>query len=178
MLEDPIWICNYRFDMAYPSRPLADRFWEKVIKADGGCWNWVGARQQFGYGTIFVQKIAGKTVLDRAHRVSWKLHNGEIPLGIFVLHHCDNPRCVRPDHLYLGTVQDNTDDRQSRNRWKRIKPHDQWGEKNPNAILSDKQVAAMLEELSLGGRPVSVARKYGIKYQTLWAIRRRKTPGH
>jgi hypothetical protein len=110
--------------------------------------------------------------------VSWQLHNDEIPPELFVLHRCDNPSCVRPDHLYLGTAQDNARDCHARDRWRRTKPHDQWGEKNPNSILTDEQVAEMLAELEAGGKPVSVARKYGIQYKTLWAIRRRKAPSH
>jgi hypothetical protein len=91
-----------------------------------------------------------------------------------VLHRCDNPGCVRPAHLFLGTQADNIKDMHAKGRW-RYTPRDQSGERNPNAILSNAEVTAMLTELAAGGRPVSVARKYGIEYRTLWAIRRRKT---
>jgi hypothetical protein len=161
------------FDMAYKARPMADRFWEKVDKTKD-CWVWTAARQSFGYGKFITKK--GTSPVG-AHRLAYELEVGPIPEGKLVLHHCDNPPCVKPDHLYIGTVQDNVRDRQERGRWKRIKPHDQWGEKNPNAILSDVEVAAMLADFANGGRPVSVARKYGIQYRTLWAIRRRKAPG-
>lgn len=87
------------------SRPVADRFWEKVTKGDG-CWEWQGARIPHGYGNMTVPDHGH----DYAHRISWQLHNGEIPAGLWVLHHCDNPPCVRPDHLFLGTAQDNVDD--------------------------------------------------------------------
>jgi hypothetical protein len=160
-------------DMAYKAALKTERFWAKVDKTEN-CWLWTASRQSFGYGTFMLTK--GK--FARAHRFSWELHNGPIPEGLFVLHHCDVPWCVNPDHLYLGTNRDNARDRKERGRWKRIKPHDQWGEKNPSAILSDLQVAAMLADLANGGRPVSVARKYGIQYRTLWAIRQRKAPGY
>lgn len=95
------------------------RFWEKVDKTDG-CWNWIAARGSVrektpGYGHF---GYLGKTHL--AHRLSWKIHFGEIPAGIFVLHKCDNPGCVRPDHLFLGTHADNMADAKTKGRM--IKP--------------------------------------------------------
>ena len=84
-------------------RPIQDRFWEKVTKSDG-CWLWIACKS-YSYGKI---NIDGKRVL--AHRVSWELANGHIPEGMLVLHHCDVPACVRPDHLYLGSKSDNMND--------------------------------------------------------------------
>lgn len=92
-------------------RPLADRFWEKVRKTDG-CWEWLAYTCKFGYGRI--GGVRGQ-VLD-AHRVSWELHNGPIPEGICVLHHCDNPPCTNPDHLFLGTLSDNLADMYAKGR--------------------------------------------------------------
>ncbi len=82
------------------------RFWRHVTKGPS-CWEWHGAgsRGVHPYGTFGVQ---GATV--RAHRFSWELHAGKIPEGIYVLHRCDNPRCIRPDHLFLGTQADNVAD--------------------------------------------------------------------
>ena len=90
--------------------PLEQRFWSRVIKADG-CWQWTGPTFPFGHGSISAH---GKTT--RAHRVSWELHNGPIPVGMHVLHKCDNPPCVNPEHLYLGTNVENTRDRDARRR--------------------------------------------------------------
>ncbi len=159
--------------MAYKARPIADRFWEKVKKTRG-CWLWTASKQAAGYGSFVVHK--GDSPVG-AHRLSYELEIGSIPTGMQVLHRCDNPSCVRPSHLFLGTQRDNMRDMRTKGRW-RYKPRDQSGERNPNAILSDAQVAAMLGELVAGGRPVNVARKYGIQYRTLWAIRRRKTVSH
>lgn len=78
--------------------PIADRFWAKVKKTEG-CWEWTGALTYRGYGTIY--QTAPRTKAP-AHRVSWELHNGPIPEGMFVCHHCDHRKCVRPDHLFLG----------------------------------------------------------------------------
>lgn len=156
--------------MPYKARPVADRFWEKVDKS-GECWTWTAAKYPSGYG-IFVTRKGDSP--EGAHRVAFRLAIGDIPEGMQVLHRCDNRACVRPTHLFVGTQLDNMRDMQSKGRW-RYKPRDQSGERNPNSILSDTQVARMLAELARGKGPVSVARKYGIQYKTLWAIRRRKT---
>lgn len=99
-----------RFILGHAARrPLDQRFWAMVEKTET-CWLWLGGAID-GYGTITEE---GRTV--RAHRVSYKLHVGPIPTGLFVLHHCDVPSCVNPDHLFLGTHSDNMKDRQMKGR--------------------------------------------------------------
>lgn len=83
---------------------LATRFWAKVEKGDG-CWNWTAANVR-GYGRISINNR-----MFRAHRVSYEMHRGPIPEGLEICHRCDNPRCVRPDHLFVGTRSDNIRDR-------------------------------------------------------------------
>ncbi len=87
-----------------------ERFFQKVSKTDN-CWLWLANKDNDGYGRI---KIKGKTLL--AHRVSWNIHFGQIPEEMNVLHRCDNPPCVNPLHLFLGTVLDNVRDRDSKGR--------------------------------------------------------------
>lgn len=89
----------------YNRGEVETRFWARILKSSG-CWVWQGCRQYPGYGRM---GLPGKKV-EYAHRVSWTLHYGEIPVGLRVLHKCDNPPCARPDHLFLGTQADNLAD--------------------------------------------------------------------
>ena len=93
--------------------PLSERFWRHVDQS-GDCWVWTGSLTNGGYGHLGLGGRDGGT--DRAHRVSWRLHFGEIPSGLWVLHKCDNPPCVRPEHLFLGTHDDNMRDCVSKSR--------------------------------------------------------------
>lgn len=86
---------------------VEDRFWSNVDRT-GDCWIWIGSRLPSGYG-----RIGGR---GYAHRVSWALANGPIPAGMCILHRCDNPPCVNPSHLWIGTVADNMHDRDRKGR--------------------------------------------------------------
>lgn len=89
--------------------PLIERFWGFVRMwslTNPGCFEWAGYLQTDGYGTFY----PGDKASSLAHRTSWEIHNGPIPEGLFVLHKCDNPKCVNPDHLFLGSQQENVDD--------------------------------------------------------------------
>lgn len=95
--------------------PLETRFWSKVAKSTGdGCWLFTGAINSRGYGVINRGEGRGRNVL--AHRLSWRLAHGNIPDGKLVLHTCDVRNCVRPDHLWLGTSEQNTRDMLSKGR--------------------------------------------------------------
>jgi hypothetical protein len=102
-------------------RPLAEHFWLKVDRNGPihpvlltQCWNWTARRGRGGYGRITLSRpTRGQTV---AHRVAWELTNGPIADGLRVLHHCDNPACCNPSHLFLGTILDNNRDRDKKGR--------------------------------------------------------------
>ena len=101
------------------------------IDQESGCWLWTGTCNPAGYGTI------GKDRRERlAHRVSWELHRGPIPDGLSVCHHCDVPRSVNPDHLFVGTDADNMAD-----KTRKMRQH--WGEKKPTSKLTEGQVRAI-----------------------------------
>lgn len=92
------------------------RFWSRVDRSGGerSCWPWIGYRDKWGYGgfTRFRKLLA--------HRVAWTIANGPIPDDMLVLHHCDNPPCCNPGHLFVGTHQDNMDDMAKKGRrWRR-----------------------------------------------------------
>lgn len=97
---------------------VVDRFWSYVNKTEH-CWEWRGYRMPFGHGQFRANAIARRPMLS--HRVSWMIANGPIPRGLCVCHKCDNPCCVRPDHLFLGTVGDNQRDMAKKGRHPRNK---------------------------------------------------------
>lgn len=107
-----------------------DRFWLYTDKkGEDDCWNWKARKDIKGYGIL---NVAYST---KAHRLSWLIHYGEIPDGMFVCHKCDNTSCVNPNHLFLGTAKDNNLDKIRKGRGNTAK-----GERNFGAILSEKQV--------------------------------------
>jgi hypothetical protein len=144
------------------SRPLADRFWQRVNKTEG-CWLWTGSLNPHGYGQLS-QGIKGRRPLITS-RVSWEIHNGPIPDGLHVLHHCDVPACVRPDHLFLGRPRDNALDKVAKGR---ARGGSLKGEKHPHAKLTEEQVRAIRADPR---GSTTVSRAYGVTKSTIQNIR-------
>lgn len=135
----------------YTRIPLHERFWQNVNKTDD-CWLWTGAVRsdsKFPYGVINSGGHGGKAL--RAHRLSYEMHHGEIPKGYFVCHRCDNPRCVNPDHLFLGTNKDNMVDCKAKGRNKY--PGGAKGEDHPMARFTQEQIDKIRSEYA-GEKPV------------------------
>lgn len=155
------------------SRTLADRFWEKVRHVEGdGCWEWTGARQSDGYAVIGYGRpsVEDRHRTARGHRVAWELAYGSIPVGLCVLHRCDNPGCVRPDHLFLGTLADNTSDMDRKGRGRR--PH---GESHPRAKLTLGEVNVIRSLYDAGGvTQAELGRIFGVSGVTIYKIVTRK----
>lgn len=161
-----------------PRLTLEQRFWAKVDKngptmphMESCCWVWTGAPDKAGYGHISIQQN-GTTKMILAHRVSWELDNGPVPLATpCVCHRCDNPICVRLDHLFAGTHQDNMDDRNAKKRNPR-------GEGLGTHVLTESQVREIRKRLSTGEAQHRIAKDFGIHQVTVSKIHLKKLWGH
>lgn len=145
---------------------LAERFWTKVQRSadPDACWLWQGSRLPSGYGMLAGADKPRKNL--RASRVSWILHYGSIPDKLWVLHHCDNPPCVRPNHLFLGTCKDNVWDSLIKGRRASRK-----GTANGRAILNNSQVQAIRQAYHPHyGALTALAREYGVALSTVRSI--------
>jgi hypothetical protein len=153
-------------------KPLWDRFWDKVVVTDT-CWLWVGAktRRKFGYGAI---RGCGDVKL-LAHRLSFEKYKGQIPNGMLVLHTCDNPLCVNPEHLFIGTQKDNMRDMRDKKRgpsiWYEEKPDPPgkaFGECGGTAKLKERDVINIFYDTRL---QQEIADSYGISNQQVSNIK-------
>lgn len=143
-------------------RDVKERFEEKFEEDESGCWNWMAYKMPFGHGTF---KIDGRMQL--AHRVAYQMYVGEIPEGICVCHHCDNPCCVNPNHLFLGTQADNVQDCENKGRdVHRGSP----GEKHGMAKLTEEQVRPIRKMWADGARNVDLAKRFGVSCATISRI--------
>jgi hypothetical protein len=141
------------------SETFAERFWSKVNKTDG-CWLWTGAKKEWGYGVI---GSTGKRII-RANRASWIINRGPIPKGLWVLHRCDNPPCVNPDHLWLGNGLENMQDAARKGRMNQ-------GENHGMSKLTTKQVLEMKSLYKKWAKNQAwLAAKFGISVFTLRRI--------
>lgn len=150
---------------------LEERFWRFVNKSDeNSCWNWVGQKIN-GYGRI---SLGAKSLAsDGSHRVSWKMHNKQdIPKGMFVMHSCDNPSCVNPKHLSLGTPKDNSQDMIAKGRKKIVIPI---GEQNGKSIINP-EIVRFIRSSDLSH--AELARQLNISNGCVRSVRSKRTWKH
>jgi len=140
-----------------------ERFWS-MVKRGGpdSCWEWQGRIIKDGYGAFHLK---GKRII--ASRFAWILTYGEIPQGMCVLHKCDNPACVNPRHLFLGTPKDNMQDAVL--KWRKSGPH------NGRTKLSWPQVDTIRLLFQMGWSGYRLAKFFGVNYKTIWQILKGKT---
>lgn len=144
-----------------------ERFESKVYYALDGCWYWTGYLNTRGYGVV---RVGRKTAL--AHRFSYSIHKGEIPNGLFACHRCDNPSCINPDHIFLGTNQDNMNDMKLKGR-----SQDNLGHKNPKAKLNEEQVIK-IRSISHMLSPKSLAEMFDVSRACIYDVLKRKRWNH
>lgn len=156
--------CSHRCYVDHTSgtrrTPPEQRFWPKVQKTDG-CWLWTAGQAGDGYGAFGLNRRA-----IRAHRYSWELFYGPVPNGMNVLHKCDTPSCVRPEHLFLGTQTDNIADMVAKGRQRAPR-----GTQRPNAKLTADDVQQIRHRIVLGEKDRAIADTYGVRPGLIWLIR-------
>ncbi len=130
----------------------------------GKCWVWHGAKTPKGYGN-FGGGTKGARWTVYCHRVSWEYHNGPIPEGLCVLHRCDNPPCVNPEHLFLGTKAENNADCWLKGRYNQ-------GENRWSAKLKEIEIPAIRALLALGFSTVRVGRLFNVSDATIGQVKR------
>lgn len=138
------------------------RFWSHVQRGPG-CWEWQGRLSDDGYGRTSI----GNRHNQGAHRAAWEMAVGQIPDGLHVCHTCDNRRCVRPDHLFLGTNHDNILDRQTKGRSKNLFAS---GEKHPRSALTEQHVREIRSRREAGESGLTIAKLFGITHQQVYRI--------
>ena len=147
--------CSTRCYHTSQLEPRTERFWAKVNRlGPDDCWLWTGSRKggKWGYGQLGSRDR--RLAPESAHRVSWEIHHGSIPDGMKVLHRCDNPPCVNPNHLFLGTLRDNTQDMLIKRRHLEI--------------LLPAQIAELTERYRAGNiSEQQLAKEYGVSQQTI-----------
>ena len=155
-----------------PCKDIKERFLNHVEKTEN-CWIWKGTRQNKGlrYGYFFFNK-ENRYVLS--HRASFLIFKGEIPLEKKVLHSCDNPICVNPDHLWIGTQKDNMQDCKKKGRGNHAK-----GEKSYQSVLTENDVRDIRSKYKFKEySSLKIAKEYGVNKTTILSVIHRKTWKH
>ena len=140
--------------------PAHERLLSSVRFGASDCWHWCGVTNNFGYGRF---SFRGRTQV--AHRVSYETFCGPIPEGMSVLHRCDNPSCINPDHLWLGTYSDNRRDCIAKRRWTM---RDTRGFKNKTTVVTPDMLVEMRRRRSDGESYAEIGRGVGVSTMTAW----------
>lgn len=153
--------------------PIADRLWLRTDKSSGpeSCWPFMGARNPLGYGVI--GRSGRRAGTEKAHRVAYVAFFGAIPEGDIVRHKCDNPSCVNPAHLELGSHADNAMDRESRGRGNQAR-----GESSGSSILTADKVLKIRKMCKDGASFSEAAKTFGVAKSTAQAIVQNHTWRH
>lgn len=149
---------------------LERRFWSKVDKS-GPCWEWTAAKSSFGHGRF---RVNGNLVSP--HRMSWEMSNGGIPEGVWVLHKCDNPSCVNPDHLFLGDRADKMKDAANKGRL----DHRRYarGAGNASAKMTRGDIVQIRGMYRSGVKQRDIADAFGVHQTTVSKIVNKKRWAH
>lgn len=155
-----------------PCGSAAERFEDRhVPEPNSGCWLWTASSDESGYGRLNGEASGQR--FRSAHRASWLLHKGAVPSGLFVLHKCDTPACVNPEHLFLGTTQDNVSDKMAKGRHPRCAPYaPARGERCHGSKLTAPKVANIKMLFALGASGVAISEWFGVNKASASAIRR------
>lgn len=147
------------------------RFWAKVAitAQENKCWEWTGTTTRGGYGRLYLE---GKKGVVYSHRASYHMNKGKILNGLFVCHTCDNPKCVNPNHLFLGTCKENLVDMSLKGR------HSVCGEKSGNHRFTNSDIIEMRRLFELGLTQASIATKFKTHQCVIQAIVKRKRWAH
>lgn len=147
------------------------RIERNIFYSPDGCWLWMGTKRPYKHGGYGIIKIDGRWT--RVHRVSFETFKGPIPDGIFVCHSCDVPLCVNPDHLFLGTLQDNNRDMYLKGRNAKF-----YGDDNVRSKLKSTDIPKILELKSQGVGHKRIAKQYGVSGHTIRSIYIGRTWSH